>query len=516
MSDNSANNRRIAKNTIYLYFRTLLIMFVSLYTSRIVLNALGVKDFGIYNAVGGFVSFFTIISGALSNAISRYITYEIGKGNNRRITTIFCTSINIQLILSASIFVLCEVLGYLYLNNKMNIPPDRLIAANWVLHFSLLAFVINLLSVPYNACIIAYERMNAYAYISIVDAILKLSVAFLIIYSSYDKLILYSILLFLSSIVVRIFYMGYCRMNFEGIRYRFIYEKEIFWDLLKFAGWNFFANAASILNSQGVTLLVNSYFGVILNSSRGIATQVDMAIKQFAQGFTTAINPQITKSYAKGNSESFFSLICNGARYSYFLILIFAVPIIFETEIILKLWLVNVPEKTIEFVRLSIIGVMITITGNSGYTACMATGNIKRYSIWITVVGSLVFFLTWVSYWLGAPVEATYVIYIFVFIGVQITRLLIMKSLINFPIVMFVKDVVFKIIPPTVMAVALSLITSYMLPEKDAITATAFRILIYFMITCICTYYLGLNRKERHNFESRVLLHLKKIYGKNS
>lgn len=504
MANNSSSNKRIAKNTMFLYFRTFLIMLVSLYTSRVVLNALGVEDYGIYNAVGGFVTLFAVISGALSNAISRYITYEIGKGDNARINTVFSTSLNIQFLLSFSIFVLCEVFGYWYLNYKMNIPLDRVYAANWVLHCSLLVFVINLISIPYNACIIAYEKMNAFAYISIIDAILKMSVALLIQLSSFDKLIIYSVLLVIVALVVRMLYMGYCRLFFKNIRYKFIYEKTIFWDLLKFAGWNFFTNTASIINSQGVTLLVNSYFGVLLNSARGIATQVDMAVKQFAQGFSTAINPQITKSYAQGDKERLFSLICNGARYSYFLILIVAIPVIFEAESLLQLWLVNVPNKSVIFVQLSIVGVMITITGNTGYVACMATGNIKQYSIWITIVGSLVFFITWISYTLGAPVEAAYVVYILVYIGVQITRLIIMKKLLDFPFILYIKKVVCKIILPTLASLILPIIIQTFSSSTNLIS-TILRFVTFAIFAIVSVYTLGLGINEKQIVKSKVM-----------
>ena len=266
---NISNNKQIAQNTIFLYFRTILIMLVTLYTSRVVLNTLGVEDFGVYNAVGGVVAMFAVISGALSNAISRYITYGIGKGDKENLKIVFCTSVNIQIIIAIIIFILCEFVGLWFLNSKMNVPDSRLVAANWVLHCSLLTFVINLISVPYNACIIAHEHMNAYAYISIFDAILKLIVAFLLIISPVDKLIVYSILLLLSALGVRLLYGLYCGRHYEECRYMPIYDKHLFKEMMGFAGWNFFGNATSILNSQGINLLINVFFGVVANSARG-------------------------------------------------------------------------------------------------------------------------------------------------------------------------------------------------------------------------------------------------------
>lgn len=236
-----SDNKRIAKNTLFLYFRTILIMLVTLYTSRVVLNTLGIEDFGVYNAVGGVVSMFAVITGALTNAISRYITYEIGKGDINKLKQVFSTSVNIQIAISVIIFILCELAGLWFLNSKMNIPSDRILAANWVLHCSLLTFVVNLISVPYNACIIAHERMNAYAYISIVDAILKLSVAYLLIISPVDKLIAYSVLLLIAALGVRLLYGFYCSRNFQECEYKFKYDKQLFKEMLGFAGWNFSA-----------------------------------------------------------------------------------------------------------------------------------------------------------------------------------------------------------------------------------------------------------------------------------
>lgn len=502
MSDISASNKLIAKNTIYLYFRTILILAVSLYASRVVLNTLGIVDFGIYNAVGGIVSLFAIISGALSNSISRYLTYSIGLGLDR-LNLVFCTSLHIQIFISIIIILICEVLGVWFLNYKMNIPVDRLYAANWVLQASLLTFVINLISVPYNACIIAHEHMKAYAYISIIDAILKLAIVFLLINSHFDKLILYSILLVIVALLVRLFYGIYCSKNFKESHYKLLYDRNLFKEMLSFAGWNFFVNAASVLNMQGVTILINIYFGVVLNTARGIASQVEAAVYQFVNSFTTAINPQITRSYADNEKQRFFFLICNGARYSYLLLLIFAVPIIIETEFILDVWLKIVPDEAIVFTRLSIVGIMITTLGNTGYTACMATGTIKRYSIFITSVGSMAFFLTWLLFFLGFSVYFAYYVYIMVYCCVQIVRLFIMKSLFDFPISLYIRKVLFKIFIPTILSFLFPALISYFFE------LSILRFVIVFLVSILCTsiviFFAGLTSEERVLITSRFL-----------
>ena len=515
MTDNVANNKRIAKNTLLLYFRTILIMLVTLYTSRVVLKNLGVEDFGIYNAVGGVVAMFAVISGALSNAISRYITYGIGKGDQYRLKVIFCTSVNIQIVIAVIVFVLCEILGVCFLNNRMNIPADRLYAANWVLHCSLLTFVVNLISVPYNASIIAHEHMGAYAYISILDAILKLSVSFILIISPVDKLVTYSVLIFITALCVRLLYGLYCKKHFSECCYKAsVHDRSLFKEMLGFAGWNFLGNATSILNTQGINLLINVFFGVIVNSARGIASQVEAAVHQFVVTFTTAVNPQITKSYALGDNQRMFYLICKGAKFSFFLLLIFVVPLIFEAEKILELWLGNVPKGSALFMRLALFGSMISIIGNTGYTACIATGKIKKYSIIITLLGSLNFFITWIAYALGEPAEMTYIIYIIVYFFVQVVRLLLMKEMLAFPIIMFVKEVVGKIMLPLLVSLILPFIMVMM------IEPSFLRVVLVCMFsicwTTLSIFIFGLVREERITIIGKAKSLINKMfrYGK--
>ncbi len=495
MADNSSNNKRIARNTILLYFRTILIMFVSLYTSRVVLNTLGVEDYGVYQAVGGVVAMFSVISGALSNSISRFITFGIGKGDKDELARTFSTSILIQIVISAVVLLLCEIVGVWFLNAKMDIPDGRLIAANWVLQCSLITFVVGLISTPYNACIIAHEHMNAFAYISIVEAVLKLVIVYLLCVSPFDKLQTYVVLLVMVSIFIRFLYSVYCSRHFEECRSKLFYDKNIFRQMLGFAGWNFFSNGAYIFNTQGISILVNLYFGIALNAARGIATQVDAAVLQFVNNFSMAVNPQITKSYAAGDKERMNYLVCKGARFSYYLLFLFALPILFETEYILTLWLKIVPDYTIAFVRLSFIGMFVTSIGTTGYTACLATGNIRKYVIWITLSGSMVFFLTWFAYFMGAGVIATYWIYIIVYIVVQIIRLWIMKGLLDFPVSMFMKDVVWKITLPSIVSLVLPSLSVYFIPAS-------FTRLIVTCCACVAgtgffVYTLGLTKGEQ-------------------
>lgn len=290
-------------------------MLITLYTSRVILEHLGVDDYGIYNVVGGVVAMFSVISSALSSSISRFITFELGKGDIKRLTTIFSTSVNIQLGLSAIILLIGETVGIWFINNKMNIPADRLVAANWVLQCSLLTFCINLISVPYNSSIIAHEKMSAFAYISIFEATLKLLICYILIISPIDKLILYSLLMLAVALLIRLVYGFYCARNFEECRYHIVDDKKILREMTGFASWSFFPNVAWIFNTQGVNILINLFFGVALNAARGIASQVESAVMMFVRYFTTALNPQITKYYASGEKEQMFLLIMRMRRH---------------------------------------------------------------------------------------------------------------------------------------------------------------------------------------------------------
>ena len=287
----SDNNKRIAKNTLLLYFRMLFMMVVSLYTSRVILNALGVEDFGIYNVVGGVVAMFTVISGSLSAAISRFITYELGKGDQSKLNRIFSASVTIQLLLSLIIVVLIESVGVWFLNAKMTIPINRIVAGNWVLQFSVITFVLNLVSVPYNAAIIAHEKMVAFAYISILEVVGQLLIALLIDFSPIDRLVFYALLMCVVAIIVRVAYGLYCKRNFEECTYHWHWDKDILCTMFSFAGWNFIGATSAILRDQGGNIVINLFCGPTVNAAKGISMQVNSAITAFVRNFMTALKP---------------------------------------------------------------------------------------------------------------------------------------------------------------------------------------------------------------------------------
>ena len=505
----SLNNKRIAQNTILLYFRTLFTMLISLYTSRVVLNTLGVTDYGIYNVVGGVVAMFSVISSSLSSAVSRFITYEIGRGDFEKLKRIFSTSVNIQIGISFVILALAETFGLWFLNTKMNIPDGRIGAANWVLQCSLLSFIINLVSVPYNACIIAHERMTAFAYISILEAVLKLVVVYMLLISTYDKLATYAVLLVAVALIVRLAYSFYCRRHFEESHYRFVYDKSLIKEMTGFAGWSFFGNGAYMLNVQGVDMLINIFFGVTLNAARGVASQVQNAVMQFVNNFTVAVNPQITKSYAAGDMKYVCKLVCRGARFSYFLLFIFVVPLFCEANYVLKLWLKIVPEYAVMFLRLSLFATLMTLLGNSMLTAIMATGNIKKYQLYITIVGCLVFPLTWLAFELVFPPETTYVIYIFIYFILNFVRLYMAKGLMNFPIKFYLSDVILRVVVVSLFSFILPLLVIY--NYKESFMRLCFTCIISLFSTLFTISVFGLEYSERKKFSCKITSIVSKI-----
>lgn len=496
MPDNTQNNKRIAKNTIILYIRTIFVMLISLYTSRVVLGALGVEDYGIYGVVGGVVSMFSVVSTSLSSAISRFITFEIGRGNKDKLKSVFATSKTIQFVIAGIVLLLLELIGVWFMETKMQIPPERLDAARWILHFSLFTFCVNLLSVPYNACIIAHERMSAFAYMGIFDAAMKLLICFLVQHSPIDRLVYYGLLLMLLALITRIIYAIYCNKHFEESRVKAGFDKKIFKEMLGFSGWNFFNSTAFILNNQGVNMLMNVYFGVVVNAARGIAVQVETAVMQFVNNFTTAINPQITKSYANGDLASMHKLVCRGAKFSFFSMLLLALPIIIEARQILDIWLKDVPEYTVVFVQLSLVMGMCDCIGNSGYTACMATGKLKRYSIIITSIGILEFPLAWILFATGTAPQAAYCSYIVIKIMVLIARMFLLQNMVGLKVGMYIKEV-FLPITTTSIAAVISPVILY-----NSLEATIPRLILVGMVSVISSVlsilYLGMTKNERN------------------
>ena len=508
----SDNNKRIAKNTLLLYFRMLFLMVVSLYTSRVILNALGVEDFGIYNVVGGVVSMFSVISGSLSGAISRFITHELGKGDLSKLNKIFSASVTIQLLLSLIIVLLIESLGVWFLNNKMTIPQERMMAANWVLQFSILTFVIGLVSIPYNAVIIAHEKMSAFAYISILEAVGKLAIAFLIMWSPIDQLIYYAILMCVVAIIVRFTYGHYCTKHFSECKYHFYWDKELLKNMFGFAGWNFIGAASGILRDQGGNILLNLFSGPTVNAARGIANQVNNAVSGFIYNFMTALNPQITKSYATGEYSYMMSLVYQGARFSFYLLFFLSLPILINTHYILVIWLKIIPAHAVVFVKLTLIFALSESISYPLITAMLATGNIKKYQL---VVGGLQLLNLPISYILlrfGFCSETVLLVAIIVSQLCLFARLIMLRNIINLSFVDFMKKVCMNIIVVASLSSIIPIIVSENLEE--GLFSFLFVSLISVITTSIVVYFIGCKAKEREYINCQIHNIYKKIKHK--
>ena len=510
MVEQVSNNRRIAKNTVLLYIRTFFVMLISLYTSRVLLQVLGVEDYGVYQVVGGMVAMFAVISNALATAISRFITYEIGSGNHSRLLEVFSTSRVVQLTISGIVLILGEIIGLWFLHTYMQIPEGRMVAANWVLQFSLVAFCTNLLNIPYNACIIAHEHMKAFAYITIFEAVCKLGICFLILTSPIDSLIYYALLLMLLAFVLFFLYKFYCRKMFEECHSEIYFHKPIFKEMFGFAGWSFFSNTMHIFNSQGVNMLINVFFGVSVNAARGISNQVESAVMQFVNSFTIAINPQITKSYAAGEYESMYVLVCRGAKFSYFLMLMMALPLMCEADIILRLWLVEVPPQAVILVQLSLVLGLLDAIGLSGYTACLATGRLKKYALIITSIGIMEFPLSWVAFAIGGVVEISYYIYIIVKFAVLIARMILLRDMVGLPVRKYVNEVFCPILLTTFFSIIPSIILVHLMPQS--FLRLLLSLVIGVGITGVMTLFIGMSKGEREMVIYKVHSYIESLH----
>lgn len=482
-------------------------MLVALYTSRVILNALGEDDYGIYGVVGGIVVFFNIIQGSLNAAISRFITFELGKGDSDRLTRVFSTSVNIQVLMSVVFLVFAEVIGVWFLEYKMNIPEGRMYAAHWVLQCSILSFVVGLLSVPYNATIIAHEHMGAFAYLSILSTFLNLGVALIINYVSFDKLIFYAFCIVGINVLMRIIYGIYCKIHFQEATWHFVKDKALVKEMAGFAGWNFLGASSGVLLSQGVNILMNIFFGVAVNAARSIASQVDNAVNMLVNNFTMALNPQITKSYASGDLSYMHDLVCKGAKYSFFIMLIPSLPILLETPQILELWLKQVPNFTIVFVRLTILISLVSVLSQTLISSMLATGKIKKYQIIISSLSYSIFIFAYLAYWLGLPPYASYIIQLIVFVIELGARLLLLRGMISLSIREYAISVILKIMVVIIVASIIPVLV--MLSMHESLLRLFFICILSVVSVLLTIYGLGLSSGERKWLNGKVVSFVK-------
>lgn len=491
----SEDNKRIAKNTLFLYLRMGFTILFNLYIVRIVWQVLGIEDYGIYNLVGGIVLMFQFLNMAMVASSQRYISYEIGTGRVERLRKVFSISVTVHYIIAVLILALAETIGVWFLNSKLNIPLDRINAANWVFQASVLAFILSVISVPYNACIVAHEHMKAYGYLGVMEVVLKLAAVSILYYIQADKLITYAFILLFVQIIIRFMYIYYCRKNFIECRYRFVKDSSLMREMFAFAGWSFLGNLGLSVREQGLNIILNIFYNVTLNAARGVALQVSNVISGFAWNFQMALNPQITKRYAMGEIDSMIDLVYRGCKFSLFLLLIITIPLWIACEQILKLWLDNITSATVIFLRLCLIMAVIDSMVGPITTALQATGHIKSFQILICSIMTLTLPASLVYMEISpSPYNVMYVSILSSIVALYV-RLLLLKKEIGISLFQYVVTVIL----PGFFILIISFIVSFIIHnffDKNIVS-----LICWSFLSCIITstiiMLIGLNNMER-------------------
>lgn len=484
-------------------------MTVSLYTSRVILNTLGVVDYGINNVVGGVIAMLGFLTGSLGAASSRYITYDLGKGDMALMKKTFGNILSIHFILAGIVLVVGETLGLWFMSTQLQIPPERMTAAMWVYQFSIFSSILAVISVPYNATIIAHEKMSAFAYISIVDAVLKLLIVYLLVVIPYDKLIVYAILFFCIQAFDRIVYGIYCSRHFEETRTRPSYDGKLFKEIFAFAGWTMNGNLAVIGYTQGLNILLNMFFGPAVNAARGIAVQVQGVCQQFCSNFQMALNPQLTKSYAQGNLDDMHRLLVKSSKFSFYILFFIVLPLMLEAGFVLKIWLGMVPEHTITFLRLIlVVGLLFTLS-NPIIVSVHATGKLKKFQI---IEGSMLLSIVPIAYILlkffGIRPEYVFVVHIIVELFTQYARLRIVLPMISMPLSDYVKSVIAPILKVLVLSPIIPLVVYNAMPQS----VLKFFVVCFICVICmsIVIFFIGCTQNERQFIWNKASAIIKK------
>lgn len=496
-TDTSVNNKRIAKNTLLLYFRMLIMMFVTLYTSRIVLHMLGVEDYGIYNVVGGIVSMLGFLNSSMAIAVQRFLSYEMGKGENGRIKYVFSIAMLAHIAIAIFVIIILETIGLWYLNNKMVIPIERLDAANWVLQCSIITTFFSIMQVPYNGIIIAKEDMGIYAYISIIEAALKLLIAYLLLIGDFDRLKLYAILMMIVTLITLTINRVYCIRKYPEARFKFTKDSKLLKEIVSFAGWNMVGEVSWVLTGQGVNIILNYFFGPAVNAARGLAEQVNAAVMRFISNFQTALNPQLIKSFSAGQIEEMKKLLFTGSRLSYFILFFLALPILMEMDFILGLWLKEVPMYTTIFCQLIIICSLVACISNLLAQVARAYGEIRKYQFVVSLFLMLNFPLSFVILKLGASPEMTIVINI----SIQATLLFVRLYLIRQMIPLSIREFCGSVVEPIILVSFIAAIAPYLWKwiTHPSILNSISTILIALVSAGVTILFIGLTNGERNN-----------------
>lgn len=492
------SNRRIVKNTLLLYVRMIFVMAVGLYTSRLVLDALGVEDYGLYTVVGGIVALFAIINNALSAGTSRFITYELGKGEVERLKNTFSAAFAIHAFIAIVVLVLAETVGLWYVNNILVVPVGRIGVANWLYQFAVMASMLSLTQVPYSASIIAHERMGVYAYVGIVEAIFKLiMVIYLTRVKEADRLLFYGAILCIWNVCLQIFYRVYCKRNFVEGTLRLVIDKSYYKSMISFSLWDMLGSMCVTGYSQGVNLLINFFFGVAVNAARGIAMQVENAMTQFSNNFTVAVGPQITKLFSVGETKRMMDLVRGSSRYSFILLATISLPMFVEADYVLGLWLKEVPEFSVVFLRWLILCNLVRGYARPVVQAVHASGNIKWLNLYAGGTSMCLNLpLAYVCYLFGGPPYSCYIICFCINIICNYLELIVLKREVDFSIMKFTKDVYIR----GIIIAGMSLTAMY--GVYCLISIHPFILLILVCLTSVIvmgigTYIIGMDKQDR-------------------
>lgn len=491
----SENNKRIAKNTLMLYIRMLLIMGVSLFTVRVVLDTLGVVDYGLYNVVGGIVAMFTFLSSTLSSASQRFFAFELGRDNSQQLKKIFSVTLVIYVVMAIIILIIAETIGLWFLNNKLTIPESRIEAVQWVYQFSILSFIATLMAIPYNATIIAHEKMKVYAYVSIIQVVLKLAIVYMLFMFSIDKLKLYSVLTFGVTLLTTLIYYLYSSRKFKECHFNFYWDNNLFKEIIGYSGWNIIGALSNILRDQGVNILINIFFNPAINAARGIAYKINSTLLQFTNNFYVAVKPQITKSYSSGDKEYMKQLVIRSAKVAYFLMLFLSIPILIETNFILGIWLKELPEYVIIFSRLAIINSLIDVMNLPLVATVQATGRIKLYQTTISLIYILNLPISYIFLKVGYPPQTTILVSILLSTISFIPRLIIFEKITKISAGLIFKNAFLKAIIVSICSLVFPFII-YFLLEEGFVRFILVSLTDVF-ITAIIIYYIGLTKDEK-------------------
>lgn len=506
-----SSSKRIAKNTLMLYFRQILIMLVSLYTVRVVLNVLGAEDYGIYNVVAGVVTMFSFLSGAMATASQRYLSFDLGRKDYEHLKTTFRVSFTIYILIAIVVVILAETIGLWFISYKLVIPPDRLFAARCIYQFAIISFVFTILTTPYMAAIIAHEDMSIYAYVSILEAALKLLVVLLLPILHADSMILYGILLFIVVLITSFTYIVICRNKYAECKSVIGYERSLFRELLGYTGWNLFGASVGALKFQGVNIILNQYFNPVVISARGIASQVNSAVNSFAQNFSTAVRPQIVKSYASGDKNEMNHLVYRSCKGTFFLMYLFTLPLCLEMPFVLQVWLKNPPVYAVVFTQLALIDVLLDSVNYPLMSAAQATGKIKLYQGFVGGVLLLnlplsLFFLS-----LGYQPQSVFVIAIVLTLIAGVIRLLILRNIANLSLRQFI----IKVYCPIALSTGGSLVVPLLISNymSSSLSSFIFVLFVSLISISIFSYFILLNKKEKQMIITYIYSRILKKYA---